>query len=68
MSDPGDIETPEERLARYRALAEAARRDAERAGPGELQRLYLMLAQRWDALADDFAKSITKERGERDSR
>jgi hypothetical protein len=59
MSEPPEApETPEERLARYRALAEQARRDAARAGPGELHELYLALAQRWDVLADDFEKTM----------
>ena len=60
MSDPDSPESPEERLARYRALAAAARKDAARAGPGELRDLYLMLGQRWDALADDFEKTLKK--------
>ena len=61
MSEPPDSpESPEERLARYRALAEAARKDAARAGPGELRDLYLMLGQRWDALGDDFEKTLKR--------
>jgi hypothetical protein len=61
MSEPPETtERPAERLARYRRQADDARRDAARAGPGELRELYLALAQRWDALADDFEKSLKR--------
>ena len=61
MSEPPDAtETPADRLARYRRQADEARRDAARAGPGELRDLYLALAQRWDALAEDFERTMKR--------
>ena len=57
MAEP-PVETPQERLARYRRLADEARRDAERSQTQELRELYALLARRWDTLADDFERSL----------
>ena len=40
-----------ERLARYRAMAESARREAARAA-GEARESYLFIADQWDRLAE----------------
>jgi len=39
------------RLARYRAMAEAARHEASRTG-GEARASYLFIADQWDRLAE----------------
>jgi len=40
-----------ERLARYRAMADSARREAARAA-GEARESYLFIADQWDRLAE----------------
>jgi hypothetical protein len=47
---PSD-KNPSERLARYRAMAEAARREANRTA-GEARDSYLFIADQWDRLAE----------------
>ena len=39
------------RLARYRAMAESARREAGRTG-GDARQSYLFIADQWDRLAE----------------
>ena len=43
--------SPSERLARYRAMAAAARREANRTD-GEARDSYLFIADQWDRLAE----------------
>jgi hypothetical protein len=47
-----------ERLARYRAMAESARREAARA-VGEARESYLFIADQWDRLAEMATKQTT---------
>jgi hypothetical protein len=42
---------PSERLARYRAMADSARREAARTN-GDARDSYLFIAEQWERLAD----------------
>lgn len=48
--NPSD-KKPSERLARYRAMADSARREAARAN-GDARESYLFIAEQWDRLAE----------------
>jgi hypothetical protein len=48
-----------ERLARYRAMAESARREASRTA-GEARDSYLFIADQWDRLAEMAETRTTK--------
>ena len=61
MSEPL-IETPPQRLTRYRKLAAQAMEMAGKSYSSELKDAYSALAESWNALARDLAKAI--ERGE----
>jgi hypothetical protein len=50
---------PRERAKRYRQIAAAMRRDAERATP-EARAPYLVLAEQWDKLAEE-AEAATRK-------
>lgn len=56
-TNPSD-KNSSERLARYRAMAEAARREAARAA-GEARDSYLFIADQWDRLAEMAQKPST---------
>jgi hypothetical protein len=51
-------ETPQERLSRYRNLADDARQAAARAGAPDVQAGYAGLAKSWDDLADQLEREI----------
>ena len=55
--NPSD-KNPSERLARYRAMAESARREASRTA-GEARDSYLFIADQWDRLAEMAEKRTT---------
>jgi hypothetical protein len=55
--NPSD-KSPSERLARYRAMAESARREANRTA-GEARDSYLFIADQWDRLAEMAQKPTT---------
>ena len=61
MSEPL-IETPQQRLLRYRKLAMQAAEMAGKSYSGELRDAYTALAESWNALAQDLANAI--EQGE----
>jgi hypothetical protein len=48
--NPSD-KSSSERLARYRAMADSARREAARAN-GEARESYLFIAEQWERLAE----------------
>ena len=49
---------PSERLARYRAMADSARREAARTN-GDARESYLFIAEQWERLADLAGKPST---------
>ena len=51
MSTTNLSDNVSERLARYRDMAESARREAARTG-GEARESYLFIADQWDRLAE----------------
>jgi hypothetical protein len=51
-------ETPQERLSRYRNLAEEARQAAARAGAADVGAGYAGLAKSWDDLADQLEREL----------
>jgi hypothetical protein len=55
--NPSD-RNPSERLARYRAMADSARREAARAN-GDARDSYLFIADQWDRLAEMAEKPST---------
>jgi hypothetical protein len=55
--NPSD-KSSSERLARYRAMAESARREAARAA-GDARESYLFIADQWDRLAELATKPRT---------
>jgi len=59
MTNPHNT-TISQRLARYRAMADVARREASRTA-GEARDSYLFLAEQWDRLAE-FAQNPTPTR------
>jgi hypothetical protein len=61
MSEPL-IETPPQRLQRYRKLAAQAAEMAEKSYSRELRDAYTALGESWNALARDLANAI--ERGQ----
>lgn len=51
---------PSQRLARYRELADEARRFAQHVGPLGTRESYLRIAEHWKTLADELEATMAK--------